>query len=251
VKEIIRTAAVALLCASGVASGQTQTPAPGTQPAPPAPSQQSPAPTTQPPATQPPTTPAPVPTSQPAASTGVAPGAVAPGTAPAAPRGIDVPADYVIGPDDILDVIFWRDKDMSSQVTVRPDGRVTLPLLNDVQAAGLSPEQLRSYVMTAAAKYVEDPNVTVFVKAINSRKVFVTGMVAKPGPYPLMGPTTVMQALALAGGIQEFADSKNIIVMRTENGRPVAYRFNYKEVVKRKNLKQNIELKPGDTIVVP
>jgi len=252
VKEIIRTAAVALLCASGVASGQTQTPTPGTQPAPTAPSQQSPAPTTQPPATQPPTTPAPVPTSQPAgASTVAAPAAVAPGTAPATPRGIDVPPDYVIGPDDVLDVIFWRDKDMSSQVTVRPDGRVTLPLLNDVQAAGLSPEQLRSYVMTAAAKYVEDPNVTVFVKAINSRKVFVTGMVARPGPYPLIGTTTVMQALALAGGIQEFADSKNIIVMRTENGRPVAYRFNYKEVVKRKNLKQNIELKPGDTIVVP
>ena len=260
-KEIIRTAAVALLCASGVASGQTQTqtPAPSTQPAP---SPQSPAPTTQPPTTQPPTAqpptaqpptaPAPVPAPQPAAaSTVAAPGATAPGTAPAAPPGIDVPTDYLIGADDVLDIIFWRDKDMSSQVTVRPDGRVTLPILNDVQAAGLSPEQLRSYIMSAAAKYVEDPNVTVFVKAINSRKVFVTGMVAKPGPYPLMGATTVMQALALAGGIQEFADSKNIIVMRTENGRPVAYRFNYKEVVKRKNLKQNIELKPGDTVVVP
>jgi len=167
------------------------------------------------------------------------------------PKGVDLPSDYVIGPDDILDVIFWRDKDMSALVSVRPDGRVTLPLLNDMQAAGLTPEQLRTSVMTAATKFVEDPNVTVVVKAINSRKVFVTGMVAKPGPYPLMGPTTVMQALSVAGGIQEFADSKNILIMRTENGRPVAYRFNYKEVLKRKNLKQNIELKPGDTVVVP
>jgi polysaccharide export outer membrane protein len=185
------------------------------------------------------------------AETGIASAPPSVAAATTAPSGIEVPPDYVIGPDDVLDVIFWRDKDMSAQVSVRPDGRVTLPLLNDVQAAGLTPEQLRSYVMTAAAKYVEDPNVTVVVKAINSRKVFVTGMVAKPGPYPLMGPTTVMQALAMAGGIQEFADSKNIIVMRTDNGRQVAYRFNYKEVVKRKNLRQNIDLKPGDTIVVP
>jgi polysaccharide export outer membrane protein len=167
------------------------------------------------------------------------------------PKGVDLPADYVIGPDDTLDVIFWRDKDMSALVSVRPDGRVTLPLLNDIQAAGLTPDQLRTTVMAAATKFVEDPNVTVVVKVINSRKVFVTGMVAKPGPYALMGPTTVMQALSVAGGIQEFADSKNILIMRNENGRPVAYRFNYKEVLKRKNLKQNIELKPGDTVVVP
>ena len=169
----------------------------------------------------------------------------------AAPSGVAVPAGYVIGPDDVLDVLYWRDKDMSAEVTVRPDGKVTLPLLNDVQASGLTPEALRVYLMNAAAKFVEDPNVTVVVKAINSRKVFVTGMVAKPGPYSLSAPTTVMQVLAMAGGIQEFADSKNIIVMRTVNGQPVAFRFNYKDVLKRKNLKQNIELKPGDTVVVP
>jgi polysaccharide biosynthesis/export protein len=171
--------------------------------------------------------------------------------APAAPAGVAVPSGYVIGPDDVLMVLFWREKDMSLEVTVRPDGRITLPLLNDVQAAGLTPEELRAQVMKASAKYVEDPNVTVLVKTINSRKVFITGMVAKPGPYPLSGPTTVMQLLSMAGGIQEFADSKNIIVMRTENGRPMAYRFNYTEVVKRRNLRQNIELKPGDTVIVP
>ena len=92
---------------------------------------------------------------------------------------------------------------------------------------------------------------TVVVKQINSRKVFITGMVAKPGPYPLTAPTTVIQLIAMAGGLQEFADGKNIIIMRTEEGKPVSYLFNYKEVLQRKKLHQNIELKPGDTVVVP
>jgi polysaccharide export outer membrane protein len=171
--------------------------------------------------------------------------------APVAPPGAPLPAGYVIGPEDVLDIIYWRDKDMSAEVAVRPDGRITLPLLNDVQAAGLTPDELREQLMKASAKFVEEPNVTVVVKTINSRKVFITGMVAKSGNYPLTAPTTVMQLIAMAGGIQEFADSKNILVVRNENGRPVSYRFNYKEVLKRKNLKQNIELKPGDTVIVP
>jgi polysaccharide export outer membrane protein len=171
--------------------------------------------------------------------------------APVAPASVTLPTGYVIGPDDVLAILFWRDKDMSAEVSVRPDGRITLPLLNDVQAAGLTPDQLRLALMTAAAKYVEDPNVTVAVKAINSRKVFITGNVSKPGAYSLSAPTTVVQLIALAGGLLEFADRKKIIVMRTENGRPIAYPFNYKDVLSRKNLRQNIELKPGDTVVVP
>lgn len=177
--------------------------------------------------------------------------AVAPVASPSAPTSVPLPSGYVIGPEDVLDVLFWRDKDMSAEVAVRPDGRITLPLINEVQAAGLTPEQLRDQLMTAAAKYVVDPNVSVVVKAINSRKVFITGSVSKPGAYSLTAPTTVMQLIALAGGLQEFADAKHIIVMRTENGRPVALQFNYKDVLSRKNLKQNIELKPGDTVVVP
>jgi polysaccharide export outer membrane protein len=247
VKRLIGATALAIFCGSSAAWAQTPPQNPAPVPQNPAPAPQGPAPAPQ--------NPAPAPqTSQPA----VPPTVTAPPATPAAasdapviPKGVDLPADYVIGPDDNLDIIFWRDKDMSALVSVRPDGRVTLPLLNDIQAAGLTPDQLRTAVMAAATKFVEDPNVTVVVKVINSRKVFVTGMVAKPGPYPLMGPTTVMQALSVAGGIQEFADSKNILIMRNENGRPVAYRFNYKEVLKRKNLKQNIELKPGDTVVVP
>jgi polysaccharide export outer membrane protein len=167
------------------------------------------------------------------------------------PPSAQVPTGYVIGPDDVLAVVFWRDKDMSAEVTVRPDGKITLPLINEVQAAGQTPEQLRDTLQQAATKFLEDPTVSVVVKTINSRKVFITGQVAKPGAYSLSAPTTVMQLIAMAGGLLEFADSKNITIIRNENGKPTAYQFNYKDVVKRKNLKQNIELQPGDTVVVP
>ena len=161
------------------------------------------------------------------------------------------PGDYTIGPDDVLTIVFWKEKDMSSDVAVRPDGRISLPLLNDVDAAGLTPEQLRVKLAAAADKFLEEPTVTVVVKQINSRKVFITGQVPKPGPYPLTGPTNVVQLIAMAGGVLEYADAENIVIMRTVNGKPVSYEFNYKDVSKRKNLGQNIELKPGDTIIVP
>ena len=162
-----------------------------------------------------------------------------------------LPGDYTIGPDDILTVVFWKEKDMSSDVAVRPDGRISLPLLNDVEAAGLTPEQLRVKLAAAADKFLEEPTVTVVVKQINSRKVFITGQVPKPGPYPLTGPTNVVQLIAMAGGVLEYADAENIVIMRTVNGKPISYEFNYKDIAKRKNLAQNIELKPGDTIIVP
>ena len=176
---------------------------------------------------------------------------VKPPTGVNSPAGVATPADYLIGPDDVLTVVFWREKDMSSDVAVRPDGKISLPLLNDVHAAGLTPDQLRLLLTEAAAKFIEGPSVSVVVKAINSRKVYITGFVGKPGPYPLHGPTTVMQLIATAGGLHEFADSKNITILRTENGKQVALRFNYEDVRKRKKLTQNIELKPGDTLIVP
>ena len=172
-------------------------------------------------------------------------------TPPQMPAGAQLPTGYVIGPDDVLAIVFWRDKDMSTEVTVRPDGKITLPLINEVQAAGQTPEQLRDALQQAATKFIEDPTVSVVVKTINSRKVFITGSVSKPGAYSLSGETTVVQLIAMAGGLLEFADSKNITIIRNENGKPTAYRFNYKDVLKHKNLKQNIVLKPGDTIVVP
>jgi polysaccharide export outer membrane protein len=175
------------------------------------------------------------------------------GTAAAVPvkPGVTPPADYVIGPDDQLSIVFWRDKDLSADVIVRPDGKISLPLLNDVQAAGMTPEQLRQKVTEDAKKYVADPTATVVVRQINSRKVFITGEVEKPGPYQLTAPTTVLQLISMAGGLKEYANAKKIVVMRVENGRPMGYAFNYKDVMNRKNMKQNIELKPGDTVLVP
>lgn len=169
----------------------------------------------------------------------------------AIPPGVTPPAGYVIGPDDQLSIIYWREKDMSADAVVRPDGMISLPLLNDVPAAGLTPEQLRVAITQGAGKFVEEPTVSVVVKAINSRKVFITGQVGKPGPYPLGGPTTVLQLIATAGGVAEYADKKKIVVLRNENGKQVTFPFNYDDVMKRKNLAQNIELRPGDTVIVP
>jgi polysaccharide export outer membrane protein len=164
---------------------------------------------------------------------------------------VPVPPEYTIGTDDVLSIVFWRDKDMSSDVVVRPDGNISLPLLNEVHAGGLTPMQLKDRLIDESKKFVEDPNVTVVVKQINSRKVFITGEVAKPGPYPLSGATTVLQMISVAGGFKDYAHTKKITIVRTENGKPVSFPFNYEDVIERKNLKQNIELKPGDTIIVP
>ena len=157
----------------------------------------------------------------------------------------------MIGPEDQLGIVYWREKDMSADVVVRPDGMISLPLLNDIPASGLTPEQLRLAITQGAQKFVEEPTVSVVVKAINSRKVFISGQVGKPGPYPLGGPTTVVQLIAMAGGVAEYADKKKIIVLRTENNRPTTFKFNYDDVMKGRNLGQNIELKPGDSILVP
>jgi polysaccharide export outer membrane protein len=151
----------------------------------------------------------------------------------------------------VLTIVFWRDKDMSTDVSVRPDGKISLPLINELQAVGLTPEQLRAALTQSANNLLEDPSVSVVVKAINSRKVFITGQVGKPGPYPLMGPITVLQMIATAGGVGEYSDSKKIQIIRIENGRSVRHKFNYQDFIKGKNVSQNIELKPGDTIVVP
>lgn len=161
------------------------------------------------------------------------------------------PPGYVIGPEDVLGILFWRDQEMSGDVTVRPDGMITLPLMGDMKAAGLTPDALKQQIQQAAAKYINDANVTIVVRQINSRKVFITGQVSTPGAYPLTGPRTVMQLIALAGGLTEYADVKNISIMREEQGRTRSFKFNYKDVSRGKNLQQNIALQPGDTVVVP
>lgn len=169
--------------------------------------------------------------------------------------GTLLPVDYVIGPNDVLSIKYWREETMSAEVAVRPDGKISLPLLNDVQAAGLTPDDLRMRIVEAAARFVESPVVSVNVREIKSRKVFITGMVAKAGEYPLIAPTSVLQLIAIAGGLQEWADSENIMVLRPSQknfrGDPLSFRVNYKDLTRRRNLQQNIELKPGDTVVVP
>ncbi|HET7218502.1 MAG TPA: polysaccharide biosynthesis/export family protein [Vicinamibacterales bacterium] len=172
----------------------------------------------------------------------------------AAPRvtgpTVELPPEYVIGADDVLGIVFWRDTDMTGDVTVRPDGKITLPLLGDMTAVGLTPEALKEQITKAASKLIEDPTVTVVVRAINSRKVYITGQVVAPKDYALTRELTVMQLISLAGGLTEYANKKNITVLRTENGQQKVFKVNYNEISEGKNLAQNIVLKPGDTVLV-
>jgi polysaccharide export outer membrane protein len=170
---------------------------------------------------------------------------------PATQPAVAVPSDYVIGPEDVLGVVFWREPEISGDVTVRPDGRITIPVIGDMQAAGRRPEDLQAAILAAAGKYITDPNVAVVVRTINSRKVFVTGRVNTPGGHDLRGPMNVMQAIALAGGLTEYANAKNITILRMQKGQTQTFKFNYKDVAKGKGLEQNILLMPGDTVVVP
>jgi polysaccharide biosynthesis/export protein len=197
-------------------------------------------------------TPAPAPSAGSVPATrGTAPAPAATGTAPAPATGVVAPPGFLIGPEDVLSIVYWRDREMTTDVVVRPDGKISLPLLNEIQAAGLTPGELRDRITEQSKRYLEEPNLTVVLKQINSRKVFITGEINKPGPYALTAPTTVLQLIALAGGLKEFAKSDKIVIVRIENGRTTAYSFNYKQVTSRKRLQQNIELKPGDTVVIP
>jgi polysaccharide export outer membrane protein len=160
-------------------------------------------------------------------------------------------ADYKIGAQDVLRIDVWKEPDISRVLPVRPDGRISLPLLNDVQAAGLTPAQLAGVLTDGLKKYITNPQVTVSVTEINSRRVYVTGEVTKPGAFPLLPGMTVLQALTSSGGFTQFAKVKGIYVLRTENGKPVKHPFNYKDVVNGKKPELDIQMQPGDVIVVP
>jgi polysaccharide export outer membrane protein len=159
--------------------------------------------------------------------------------------------EYIIGGQDNLSISVWRENDFSGPVIVRPDGKVTMPLLGDMQAAGLTPMQLATSITEKLRKYVAEPRVTVVVTQMNSQRFYIMGEVGRGGAFPLQARTTVLQALASAGGFTELADTKKIYVLRKENGKEVKYPFNYKEVIKGNHREQNIIVKPGDTIVVP
>ena len=162
-----------------------------------------------------------------------------------------LPPGFVIGVDDVLTVRFWADTQLSGDAVVRPDGRITLPLLGDVVAVGHAPEQLSEVLEKAASKFITDPDATVIVKEVRSRKVFVLGQgIAKPGVVPLNSEMNVLQLIATSGGLLEYADKNNILIIRTENGREQRIKFNYNDVIKGKNVQQNILLQPNDTILV-
>src|ERR1700678_2706223 len=159
--------------------------------------------------------------------------------------------NYVIGAQDVLDISGWKEPEVSRVVPVRPDGRISLPLLNDAQAAGMTPSQLAAQITTSLKKFVTDPQVTVIVTTINSQRVYILGEVTRPGAFPMLPGMNVLQGLSSAGGFTQFAKTKSIYVLRMEDGKQQKYPVNYKEVVSGKHPDQDILLKAGDTIVVP
>ncbi|MCD4754746.1 MAG: polysaccharide biosynthesis/export family protein [Deltaproteobacteria bacterium] len=166
-------------------------------------------------------------------------------------KTIPVEDEYIIGPTDILEIHVWREPDLSRTIPVRPDGKITLPLLNDVQASGLTSLELKAEIEKGLDKFVESPTVSVAVQEIHSKNIFVLGQVVSPGGYPLQQDLTVLQALSLAGGLAEWADQGNVVILRNENGKQSRIKFDYKNISKGKYLEKNIVLKPGDTIIVP
>jgi polysaccharide biosynthesis/export protein len=174
------------------------------------------------------------------------------GTVPkSVPLSVTPDANYVIGPEDLLDISVWKEPDLTRTVPVRPDGKISLPLLNDVQAAGETPTQLAAHVTESLKRYVTDPQVTVVVTAINSQHIYLLGEVTRAGAYPLLPGMTVLQALSTAGGLTQYARLQKIYVLRKGEGGQTKLPFNYKEFLKGRNSEQNVALKVGDTIVVP
>lgn len=159
---------------------------------------------------------------------------------------------FVIGNDDVLAINVWKEPDVSRVIPVRSDGKISLPLVGEVQAAGTTPLKLEQEIAGKLKSYISDPEVTVIVQQINSQKFNILGMVAKPGSYPLTNSATVLDALALAGGFRDFAKKKSIYVLRQNaDGTQTKLPFNYNEVVKGQKLDQNVRLQPRDTVVVP
>jgi polysaccharide export outer membrane protein len=160
--------------------------------------------------------------------------------------------EYKIGIGDILEIVTWKEPDFSrGEITVRLDGKISFPLLDDIQAANQSPTQLKKHIETKLTKYVSSPSVTVTVRNAASQRFYILGEVVNTGEYPLAKELTVLQAFALAGGFTEWASKKEIILHRKENGKDKVIRINYKGLIKNKDFSQNVPIKSNDTIVVP
>src|SRR5512136_45282 len=160
-------------------------------------------------------------------------------------------SSYKIGPNDILNIFVWKEAELTRDVTVMPDGKITYPLIGEITAQGMTASELKKVITDKLQNFVTAPEVTVIVKESRSQVIYAIGKLTKPGPYPLAPGMTVMQALSAAGGFTEWADTKNILIVRREGGKETQLRFNYKEFTSGEKLEQNILLKPGDTLVVP
>jgi len=167
-----------------------------------------------------------------------------------APDQATQPTEYVVGDGDVLHINVWKESEISQTVVVRPDGNISLPLVGDVVVAGLSPRQIQQLLTEKLKNILTNPKVTVSVAEVRSKMVYITGEVGKPGAYPVALPLNVLQLIARAGGLNEFANRKNIYILRGADKKNRLH-FNYKEVVKGKNSDQNVILQPGDTVVVP
>ncbi len=158
---------------------------------------------------------------------------------------------YVIQPNDLLEIFVWKEPELTRKVLVRPDGRISFPLVQDLQAAGISPGELKDRIETRLKEYLSAPNVTVVVDQIQSYRVYVIGKVQKPGIQSIEKPVTVLQALSLAGGFQDYAKEDEIVVVRKQSGENILFPFNYKDVIHGRKSEQNIFLRTGDVVVVP
>jgi len=160
--------------------------------------------------------------------------------------------EYIIGSDDILAVNIWKEPELSRTVPVRPDGKITLPLIGEIQASGLTPKKLQDSLALGLKAYVTNPEVTVIVQEVKSLKYNIVGEITRPGSYLLTEPTTVLSAIAVAGGLRDFAKGGHIYVLRaSKEGAYLKLPFDYKQVIKGKKLSQNVELRAGDTVVIP
>ncbi len=159
--------------------------------------------------------------------------------------------DYIFGAEDVIEVLVWKNTDLSRIVFIRPDGKISLPLIGDVQASGLTPSELRDSVKVLLRRYKKTPEVSVIVKEINSLSIFLVGEVLQPGKIQLRSETTLLQVITLAGGFTEFANRKKIVLLRKENGRERRFKINYNDILSGENPEGNIILRRGDTILVP
>jgi polysaccharide biosynthesis/export protein len=168
-----------------------------------------------------------------------------------ATQGESSSAHYLIGANDVLNIFIWKEADLTRDVTVMPDGRITFPLIGEIDAQGQTVIGLKNEITEKLKGYISAPEVTVIIKQSNSRQIYTIGKMTKPGPFQLAPAMTILQALSTTGGFTEWADTKNVLIVRRQNDKEVMYHFNYQEFISGKNLEQNIVLEPNDTIVVP